>query len=155
MRIVCLVMLAAALLAGCAGGIGGRPSSEPPTVGSEQRRLQDALRGTPVVVATTADARLRVEVPLEFCFDAGRSAVKPALAAVLDRMAPGLRQSAFDIRVGASGDAKGGALLLAQDRAASVRDYLVARGVPAIRFVGLGQASGALVEVLLAQRRAP
>lgn len=154
-----LCLLAAAALAGCAAvsPLPERPGSDttpaaPPTLESEQRRLREALRGTPVLVETTPDGRLRVEVPLEFSFDRGRSAVKKPLAAVLDRMAPGLRQAAFDIRIAAPADAKNNSQLLVQDRAASVRDYLVARGVTATRFVGLGKATGEFVEVSLSER---
>jgi outer membrane protein OmpA-like peptidoglycan-associated protein len=155
-RLSLLLLSALALLAGCASGPSGtRAPAERPTASSEERRLQDALRGTPVVVQTTAEGRLRVEVPGTFCFDAGRSAVKPPLAAVLDRVAPGLRNGAFDIRVAAPADAKGGGPLLVQDRAASIRDYLVARGVPVARFVALTPAAGDYVEVLTAQRRTP
>ena len=109
-----------ALLAGCATpptppGAQGAPSpgappaaAGTPTIASEQQRLADEVRGTPVVVETTADGRLRVEVPLEFCFDRGSSAVKPPLAAVLRRIATGLRkQPAFSVRVDAPTDAHG------------------------------------------------
>ncbi|HSN33311.1 MAG TPA: OmpA family protein [Ideonella sp.] len=150
-----------ALLAACATtpappGAPGAPSTAAPagapTIASEQRRLADEVRGTPVVVETTPEGRLRVEVPLEFCFDHGRSAVKPPLAAVLDRVAAGLRkQSAFSVRVGAPTDARGaGGEVFARDRAASVRDYLVARGVPPTRFAAIGRADQPGVEVLIA-----
>jgi outer membrane protein OmpA-like peptidoglycan-associated protein len=163
-----LALALALLFAGCAGvTTPGAPGTTPggaapppaalPTLVSEQRRLADELQGTPVVVETTADGRLRVAVPLEFCFDHGRSAVKKPLAAVLDRIATGLRrQPAFDVRVAAPSDAKGaGGRLLAQDRAASTRDYLVARGVPVARFVHLASAGDADgVEVVIGDRTA-
>ena len=155
-----------ALLAGCATpptppGAQGAPSpgappaaAGTPTIASEQQRLADEVRGTPVVVETTADGRLRVEVPLEFCFDRGSSAVKPPLAAVLRRIATGLRkQPAFSVRVDAPTDAHGaGGEVFARDRAASVRDYLVARGVPPTRFAAIGRGSQPGVEVLIADR---
>ena len=159
----------AAVLAGCATppgpaapGAAGVPGAAPPpaaapggpTLASEQRRLADELRGTPVVVETTPEGRLRVEVPLEFSFDRGRAAVKKPLAAVLDRIASGLRQQpAFEVRLAAPPDAKGaGGNLLAQDRAASARDYLIARGVPAARFVGLGRGGDDGIEVIVGER---
>ena len=40
------------------------------------------------------------------------------------------------------------------DRAASVRDYLVARGVRLARIVALSRASGEVVEVLVSERSA-
>jgi outer membrane protein OmpA-like peptidoglycan-associated protein len=143
--------LVSAIIAGCAGVPFLSPG--PPTVASEQRRLSHELRDAPVVVVeTTPEGRLRVAVPLRYCFDAGRGVVKPPLAAVLDRMAPGLKPGGFDVRVAAPADTRGGGTLLAQDRAASVRDYLVARGVPVLRFAGLAQAAGDHVELLLTQR---
>jgi outer membrane protein OmpA-like peptidoglycan-associated protein len=152
----------AALLVGCAvprgpSGPGAAPAPGAPpaaastTIASEQRRLADALEGTPVVVESTPEGRLRIEVPIQFSFDKGRVAVKPPLAAVLDRIATGLRQQpAFEVRIAAPTDAKGaGGSLLAQDRAASARDYLIARGVPAARFVGLSKAEAAVIELVV------
>lgn len=162
------ILVAAASLAGCAVSPGGPPGAPPlppgappaaaaPTLASEQRRLAEAVRGTPVVVQTTTEGRLRVVVPLEFSFAPGRAAVKPPLAAVLDRIATGLKhpQAAFEVRVAAPPDARGaGGSLLAQDRAAAARDYLVARGVPLMRFVNLGRSGTDGVEVLLGERAA-
>lgn len=164
---------AALLLVACAGApkapqgpagpgapvVPGAPAPSEPgtglTLASERQRLAEALQGTPVVVESTADGRLRVGVPAEFSFDTGRAAVKKPLAAVLDLMAPGLKQQpAFAVRIAAPTDAKGaGGSLLAQDRAASARDYLIGRGVPAARFVGLAKADGAVIDLLLSDKR--
>jgi outer membrane protein OmpA-like peptidoglycan-associated protein len=152
MRRLLLLATPAAILTGCATGPVDRPPAEQPTLTSEQRRLKDSLRGTPVVVDTSPDGRMRVEVPLQFSFDAGRGAVKPPLAAVLDRMAAGLRLANFDVRIAAPADPKGSSPALVQDRAASVRDYLVARGVKLGRIVALSRASGEFVEVLVSER---
>jgi outer membrane protein OmpA-like peptidoglycan-associated protein len=147
-RLLLLQCALATILPGCATGPVDRPPAEHPTLTSEQRRLKDALRGTPVVV----DTLMRVEVPLQFSFDAGRGAVKPPLAAVLDRMAAGLRLANFDVRIAAPADPKGSSPALVQDRGASVRDYLVARGVRLGRIVSVGRASGEFVEVLVSER---
>lgn len=151
MRInVLLCALAVAALSAC----GSLPGSSSPdaggasqgaparTLASEQSRLRDALNGTPVTVEITEEGPLRVRVPPEFAFDAGRAVVKPPLAAVLDRVAIGLKPpSTFPVRINAPADAKGaGGTLMAQDRAASVRDYLIARGVLPTRFGPLGRA---------------
>jgi outer membrane protein OmpA-like peptidoglycan-associated protein len=74
---------------------------------------------------------------------------------VLDRIATGLRQQpAFEVRIAAPADAHGaGGNLLGQDRAAATRDYLVARGVPVARFVGLARGDGG-VEVQIADKGA-
>jgi outer membrane protein OmpA-like peptidoglycan-associated protein len=156
----------AALLAGCAVPRGptapgapvpgAPPAAAATTIASEQRRLADALEGTPVVVESTPEGRLRIEVPIEFSFDKGRVAVKPPLAAVLDRIATGLRQQpGFEVRIAAPADAHGaGGNLLGQDRAAATRDYLVGRGVPVTRFTGLTRGADAAVEVLVSDKGA-
>jgi outer membrane protein OmpA-like peptidoglycan-associated protein len=152
------VVAALLVLGGCAvppslpGEPGAAPgTAPPPTMADEQRRLARELAGTPVEVSLAADGRLQVLVPLRHCFDAGRAAVKPALAAVLDQLATGLRQNrTATVRVAAPPDAPRGSALLASDRAASVRDYLVSRGVAATRFAPPARAAGEAVELLVA-----
>lgn len=146
----------AALVAGCAGigGGPGRPGGPAAASLSQQRwQLEQDLAGTPVEVAS-AEGGYRVSVPLKYSFDRQRSAVKPPLAAVLDRVARVVRSGeGVRLRVSAPPD-RAGADLLAQDRAASVRDYLVARGVPRARFAEPGPATpGGGVEVLVAPAR--
>lgn len=77
---------------------------------------------------------MSVEVPREFSFDAGRSAVKPPLAAVLDKVAESLRRNGWARRplVAAPADSAGTSPL-AQQRAEQVRKYLISRRVPAAR----------------------
>jgi len=147
-----LVLFVAALIAGCAGAPRQPSQAEPATIASEERRLRDVLAGTPVETSIAPDGRLRIQVPLEFSFDAGRSAVKKPLAAVLDRVAVGLLTAPFEIAIAAPADREQGGNLLAQDRAASVRDYLIARGVTAWRFGALSRARGAFVELLVAEK---
>lgn len=167
-----LVVLTA-LLAGCAGrpatapsDAGGAPAPSSPSIfgglfGSglspaleaQRTRLQQVLRGTPVVVEATGDKRLRVEVPLRHAFDPGRSAVKPAAAAVLDQLATGFKPHAAvtELRIAAPAEEKASPQLVI-DRGASTRDYLVARGVPISRIVGVDRAAGAGLEIVLNDR---
>ena len=173
--------IAAALLAGCAGGPrggGAAPSPAPagggaapsssgsifgglfgsglsPALEAQRSRLADTLKGTPVVVEATSDKRLRVEVPLKFAFDPGRSAVKPPLGAVLDQLAGGYKPHAnsTELRIAAPADEKAGPQLT-NERAASVRDYLVGRGVPLARIVGLNKADNGVLEIALSDRAA-
>lgn len=101
---------------------------------AERQWLQSWFEGTPVLIVQRSESTLSVSVPREFCFDAGRSQVKPALAAVLDKVAESLRRKP-QLRLpelAAPGDAAS-ASPLAQQRAAQVRSYLIARGVPASR----------------------
>lgn len=129
------------------------PAAPLPTLATEQKRLGDLFADTPVTVQRLADGRLRLHVPLRYSFDTGRAAVKPPLAALLDRLATGLRsQPAFSVRVNASGDARGAAAAqLARERAAATRDYLVLKGAPTSRFVEAGGLDEG-VELLISER---
>jgi outer membrane protein OmpA-like peptidoglycan-associated protein len=101
--------------------------------------LRRDLAGTPVTVERAAvsseSAGLRIGVPQPHGFEPGSAAVKPALAAVLDRLVdPLLGSPRWLLVLRGPIDARGGGSYQGQDRAAAVRDYLVARGVAAPRF---------------------
>jgi len=110
------------------------PATPPATaLATEQRFLEDWFRGTPVVIAATPPATLQLDVPLVNSFDAGKAEIKPALAAVLDRVAQSLlRQSAARINVSVPTDA-GGSPALAQSRGQRLREHLGTRGIAATR----------------------
>jgi outer membrane protein OmpA-like peptidoglycan-associated protein len=73
---------------------------------------------------------LGVQVPLAFSFEPRRATVKPALAAVLDKLAQSLRRSRAALPLlGAPADPAGGPTLAVQ-RATAMRAHLLARGVP-------------------------
>lgn len=101
----------------------------------EQRWLQDWFRGTPVRIAQRSDGALAVDVPREFCFDTGRSQVKPALGAVLDKVAQSLRRRPGTrlTLLSAPGDTAGAPTTLALQRAAGVQRHLRDRGVALAR----------------------
>ena len=119
------------------------------SLADEQRRLADLFRGTPVVFAMQADGSLRVTVPLHFSFDRGRYAVKPPLAAVLDRIVKSQRAEATRLVVAAPADPRSKGLRLATERATSARDYMVGRGIDATRFsvAALGSGDNVIVVV--------
>lgn len=129
---------------------GSRPSPPPssPLV-SEQRWFEEWFRGTPVVIVMADVNTLAVDVPLANSFDNGKINIKPALAAVLDRVATSLRrQPTIRISIAAPSDASGINMSLASSRAQQVRDHLVSRGVPATRMSGVGTArAGAAVQL--------
>ncbi len=108
------------------------------------RRLKSGLSGD-ASVAQTTDARLWVSLPTEQSFAAGRSALRPAATAWLDQVALALRENRrAEVQIVASADAgqRGtGAEALAIDRAASARDWLVARGIAAPRIAVAGLAA--------------
>ncbi len=120
-----------------------RPSAPttPPAnpLATEQRFLEDWFRGTPVVIAALPPVTLQLDVPLANSFDTGKADIKPALNAVLNRVAQSLlRQNAARINVNAPADASGNAALapaLAQSRAQRVRDALGLKGIAATRVV--------------------
>lgn len=135
-----LVVVAAAL-SGCASAPPERHEKVPPVLPSpasplatERRWLDAWFHGTPVRIAQHDDGPLEVDVPLEFSFDAGRSRVKPPLAAVLAKVAESLRRvpHARLQRIAAPGDVAGDSIL-GQQRAGHVRNYLRDHGVQTSR----------------------
>ncbi len=142
------------LLAGCSllpssTSAPGAPSQR--SLASEQSRLADLFRGTPVVFEMQSDGNLQVTVPLHFSFEPGRAAVKPPLAAVLDRVAASQREAATRFRVAAPADPSRRNSRLALERAASTRDYLVARGIAPTRFAATEAAAGDRVQVTVSE----
>ncbi len=82
-----------------------------------------------MVIAQRADGAVTVNVPRRFCFDAGRSSVKPPLAAVLDKVAESLRrrpQAHLALAAPHDGTANPA---LTQQRAAQIQAALKQRGV--------------------------
>jgi hypothetical protein len=168
------VLFAAALiavLAGCAS----KPASAPPaatpaarpapppisgppphaTLASEHKRLIELFRDTPVVFVMQSDGSLRSAVPLRYCFDRGGAAIKPPLAAVLDRLAKSQRYESSRFRVAAPPDAGTKETPLLQDRVVAVRDRLVAQGIASNRITLGGAAQVAGVEVFIADGPSP
>ena len=167
-----LPLLVALALSGCvstppstsSGSLIGAPPTpvapEPPPTPAQQRTaaasmlaverqwLASWFKGTPVVVAQRPDGAVVVDVPREFCFDPGRDAVKPALAAVLDKVAESLRRTSIaELHlIAAPGDASGSATLGVQ-RATRVHDYLKSRGVAPARLAKPSAASGTAVQL--------
>ena len=139
---------------------GARPTPPPAPVlspaQSEQRFLEDWFRGTPVAIALADVNTLVVDVPLAHSFAPGSPAIKPALAAVLDRVATSLRrQPALRVSVAAPTDPNG-AVALAANRSQQVRDHLIGRGVAASRMAGVGTArAGAPVQLRLTMQPQP
>ena len=119
----------------------------------EQRWLSDWFRGTPVRITRNGDGDLDIEVPRAFCFEPGRDALQPALAAVLDKAAESLRRvpAARLMRLAAPGDgaATAASTALALRRAGRVQRHLRGRGVPAARLAAPSVAEAAAVQLRL------
>ena len=106
------------------------PPPRPSSLAVERQWLQSWFEGTPVRITQRSESAFTVDVPRDYCFDAGGSVVKPPLAAVLDKLAQSLRRkpSARVELLAAPGDGSAGSAL-AQQRADNVRKHLIARGV--------------------------
>lgn len=125
-----------------------RPGNAPAV---ERQWLQAWFKGTPVVIVQRDDHTVSVDVPREFCFEAGHSRVKPALAAVLDKLAESLRRHP-QARLGqlaAPGDATATSSPLAMQRASQVRSHLLGRAVPATRLASPMVTTAAAVQLRL------
>lgn len=132
-----------AVLGGAVGAVAGNIWS----LRQEQRRraMEQATQGTGVKVTRTADNQLELNVPSDISFDVGSAALEPRLRGVLDSFARTLQDDpAVHIRVIGHTDSTGTEALndrLSLERAQSVRDYLVDRGVAASRIEIAGRGS--------------
>ncbi|MEP7099752.1 MAG: hypothetical protein ABI781_04540 [Burkholderiales bacterium] len=127
------------------------PGAARSNLASEQVRLAELFRGTPVVFAMQQDGSLRATVPRRFSFDTGAVKVKPPLAAVLDRLAKSQLQTNSRMRVSAPPDPEARAATLARDRAGSVRDHLVAQGIVAARVKISSAVPAEQVEIIVSE----
>ena len=120
-----------AVIGGAVGAVAGNIWSKR----QEDRRvaLEQATRGTGVEVSRTADNQLKLNIPNDVSFDFNSAAIRPAMRNVLDPFASQLRDDP-NARVNIVGhtDSSGSEAVndpLSIERARSVRDYLVTRGV--------------------------
>lgn len=116
-----------------------------PQMEAAERQLSNSLGGTGVSVARTTDDRIWITLPGDLAFQPNRSALKPGAMAVLDKIVVSLRGlPTADLRIVGHTDAKGAAAAndaLSLDRAASTRDWLVARGMSPVRIAVAGRGS--------------
>lgn len=152
-------LLALLVLTGCASAPPAPPAPTAPATPAQRSDVLSALaverqwlgqwfRGTPVQVVQRGNGALSVDVPLEFSFDPGRNRIKPALAAVLDKVAESLGRvpMAYVALVAAPADPTG-APTLALERAARIQDHLRSRGVRAERIGKPSAASAPTVQL--------
>jgi outer membrane protein OmpA-like peptidoglycan-associated protein len=122
----------------------------PGALATERDWLRAWFEGTPVLITQPSDDALTVDVPLAFSFDARRSAVKPALGAVLDKLAESLRRTGARLPGLAAPADPGGPPQLALQRASAVRAHLLSRGVHVSQLGSPAAASGSTVQLLAA-----
>lgn len=130
-----------AVIGGAVGAIAGNLWTK--RMEDKRRAMEQATQGTGIDVAKTSDNQLKVNVPADFSFDVGRSAIKPPMRPVLDQFAQGLDPN-MRVRVIGHTDSTGSDAIndpLSVDRAHSVRDYLAARGVSPSRVEISGHGS--------------
>ena len=129
------------MVGGAIGAIAGNLWSK--RMEDKRAAMEKATQGTGIDVARTPNNELKVNVPSDFSFDVGRSAIKPEMRPVLDQFAQGLDPN-MRVRIVGHTDSTGSDAInnpLSVDRAQSVRDYLAARGVSASRVETTGRGS--------------
>jgi outer membrane protein OmpA-like peptidoglycan-associated protein len=96
----------------------------------ERKWLESWFDGTPVQISQGSEGVLEVAVPREYCFPPGGSTVKPALGAVLDKLAESVRRVPNSrLSLVAVPDDGSNNTQLALERGSYVRKHLLGRGV--------------------------
>lgn len=107
--------------------------------------MEKATQGSGVSVSQTADNQLKLDIPSDVSFDTGSYDIKPNLRPILDRFAATLNQNPVTtVTIIGHTDSTGTDAInnpLSLNRAASTRDYLVARGVATNRVAINGRGS--------------
>lgn len=130
-----------AVVGGAVGAVAGNLWSK--RMEEKRAAMEQATQGTGIAVDRTAQNELRVNVPSDFSFDVGRSAIKPQMRPVLDQFAQGLDPT-MRVRIVGHTDSTGSDAInnpLSVDRAQSVRDYLAGRGVAPARVETTGRGA--------------
>lgn len=103
----------------------------------QKQQMEAATRGSGVQVTQTADNQLKLEVPSDISFATNSARIAPALDPILDRFAQTLAENpATTVRIVGHTDSTGSDAIndpLSVNRAASVRNHLVAQGVASNR----------------------
>ena len=117
------------------GGLIGRQMDQ------QEAELRRQMQGTGVEVQREGDT-IRLQAPENITFDTNRADVKPQFRPVLDQLATSISQyPGTVIRVEGHTDSTGSATYnqtLSENRAQSVRSYLMQRGVPGQRMEAIG-----------------
>jgi len=111
----------------------------------QKQAMEAATAGTGVDVIQTADNRLKIQIPNDVSFETGKADINPALRPILDRFAQTLVENPVtSVMVIGHTDSTGTDAIndpLSFQRAQSVRDYLVPRGVAPSRVTIDGRGS--------------
>jgi outer membrane protein OmpA-like peptidoglycan-associated protein len=132
-----------AVVGAAAGGVAGNVWSK--RMQEQKAQMEQATAGTGVAVTQTADNRLKLDIPSDISFDVGRADVKSNFRPVLDTFAKSLLSNpATTVTIIGHTDSSGTDAInnpLSLNRAASTRDYLVAKGVAVSRIAIDGRGS--------------
>jgi outer membrane protein OmpA-like peptidoglycan-associated protein len=132
-----------AVLGGAAGAVIGNIWSS--KMENQKRQMEQATQGTGVQVSQTPDNRLKLEIPSDISFETSRADIQPNFRPVLDRFAATLADNPYTVVtiIGHTDNTGSDAINdpLSVSRAAHTRDYLVARGIAANRFIVEGRGS--------------
>lgn len=132
-----------AVVGGAAGAVAGNVWTKRQE--EQKKQMEEATAGTGVAVTQTEDNRLKLEIPSDISFDVGRADINPNFRTILDTFAKGLVSNpGSNVTIIGHTDSSGSDAInnpLSLNRAASVRDYIVARGVATNRIAIDGRGS--------------
>ncbi|MES2499309.1 MAG: OmpA family protein [Pseudomonadota bacterium] len=111
----------------------------------QKRQMEEATAGTGVAVSQTSDNRLKLDIPSDVSFAVGRADIQSNFRPILDTFVTSLATTPNStVTIIGHTDSSGSDAVnnpLSLNRAASVRDYLVARGVSSNRVAIDGRGS--------------
>ncbi len=121
-----------ALIGGALGALGTYVWSS--RMEEQKRAMEEATQGTGVEVVRTNENLLMLDIPSDISFDVNRADIRGDFRPILDRFAQSLvANPRAMVQIIGHTDSTGNDTInnpLSVNRAASTRDYLVARGVP-------------------------
>ncbi|HTJ92907.1 MAG TPA: OmpA family protein [Pararobbsia sp.] len=108
-------------------------------------KLGNGTKGTGTQITEQQDGSLKVNIPSSISFDTNSYLIKPSFAPVLDQVAQTLNEHPeLNAEVDGHTDSTGSAELnqtLSQNRAQSVVNYLIGRGIAQPRLIAYGRGS--------------
>lgn len=150
-----------ALGGAAAGAVGGYLWNQ--HLEAQKQQLQQTAQGTGVQVSQTADNRLKLNIPASAGFATGSATLNGRIYPILDQLATGLQQNPNEtVQVVGYTDSTGSNAInypLSDHRSASVKSYLVSRGIFGQRVAAQGMgpqnpvSSNATAEGRAANRR--
>lgn len=105
----------------------------------QKRQMEEATAGTGVAVTQTEDNRLKLDIPSDISFAVGRADIQSNFRSILDTFATGLLSNPnSNVTIIGHTDSSGSDAVnnpLSLNRATSVKDYLMTKGLQSSRMV--------------------